>query len=1115
MAIKCSNTPGTAGQPPKKKKFNKRKKSLLTKIKAEKYRVAKSMASVTKDADEAKALERSLRVLEAEDLRISNTADMIALKPTQAEGLGSLFANALGWKRVNPLNTTNNYSVAGEVRQSLLDERQVISNMLDDAGSIAMVNRTRAFKKRVDQLVKQRGIDKKLIPQIMVDSMEIGQIPKVNNAFKNSAGVEAFQLYRYNKWMDEMVGHGFSVNEITELRNMAGDIATAFDEMRIVAKSVGYDIPTLENLGYFPRIGTRDFDMRLRGEIAAKEGGEDLARTFRQGNKLSSAWDKMRRTHHYVPEVHGEFVADLLDIPESQLLDLFKNPEEWRNFLHTNVSAKDLDTLVDSGVFKRIPMTGREVFDYMVQHYELPHKYLNEMFITDPQAAIETYANGLKTAVANHAMAKMVVKDGMNSGWVMGADKLATLGSDAKNFVALGSLNLERWFEPEEIKAMGKVYVHKIVANQWRGVLELSSSPSQMASAARVWHYISTNLSKSALLAANGLYVGRIFLGNLVQGIGAGLDLGKLLPAFADVIRVERYGYDVLDNTKKVFKVDGEMLTKREYYRKYRLRRGDTIAPQTPGTKRAGIHFNSLNPAQAGKAAHLMWNYIQSAPDFSGKMLKAGEYGASLAQSMLDEAFAPFAYGGNLLDQVFKWATIQSVTETPGQIKWGKAIHFGSAPTFKSMEDVVRHVDDYYFQYSDIGTVTKTVGQFIRPFASWAMLNPPAQLRNMLRHPEKYLAYHKLLQVWNENETDGQLPEGGLSEYDLNGNYPIVLDYDTVGKEGFVLFPDSYDPVTSAFTYFRESGETIARQFGINVGTSKEQLDYAQGKNMGLSKFIQQTFDQSYFKKPIEAIVGVDFETGKKFDEGVEYNSYLGIPMSKSLEAFLSILPPVDALNRWNPNDVFGRKEHRSTPRLSTANSTGYPLPMTDGKLAGQEAPLVAAKPSIFGADRTDNDYSKLAAERGGNVIRGMQAVGMRVALVDAAKNMGFTWYDMQERKRELAKVTKVEGEALKLKQRKGEENSPQYQERLAKLVRLEETQSEVEMEMARIDAWMKENNIPPSKMLDKMKDLQLYGDQLPLPNATVRRRLNTERLKRREEIFGENHQELIERLNN
>lgn len=1114
MAIKCTNKPSTAGDPPKKKKFNKRKKSLLTKIKAEKYRVAKALAGATADADEAKALDRSLRVLEAEDLRISNTADMIALKPSQTDALGSLFANALGWKRVNPLNTTNNYSLAGEVRQSLLDERQVISNMLDDAGAIAMVTRTRHFKDRVQQLVKYRGIDKKLMPQIMVDSMEIGQIPKVNNAFKNSAGVEAFQQYRYNKWLDEMQGYGFSQGEITELRNAAAEISSSFDEMRIVAKSVGYDIPTLENLGYFPRIGTRDFDLRLRSEIAAKEGGEDLAKQLRQGNRLSSAWDKMRRTHHYVPQVHGEFVADLLDIPESQILDLFKDPEKWRNFLHTNVSAKDLDTLVDSGVFKRIPMTGREVFDYMVKHYELPHKYLNEMFLTDPQAAIESYANGLKQAVSNHAMAKMVVKDGLNSGWVIGAKQLDTLGNDSKNFVALGSLNLERWFEPAEIKTMGKVYVHKIVANQWRGVLELASSPAQMGSAARIWHYISTNLSKSALLSSNVLYVGRIFLGNLVQGVGAGLDLGKVLPAFADIMRVEQFGYEALDNTKKVFKVDGEMLTKREFFRKYRLRRGDTIAPQTPGTKKAGLHFNALNPKEAGKAAHLMWNYIQSAPDFAGKMAKAGEYSASLSQSMLDEAFAPFAYGGNLLDQVFKWATIQSVVETPGRVKWGKVFHAGSAPTFNTMQDVVRHVDDYYFQYSDIGTVTKTVGQFIRPFASWAMLNPPAQLRNMLRHPEKYLAYHKLLQVWNENETEGQLPEGGLSEYDINGNYPIVLDYDKIGKEGFVLFPDSYDPITSAFTYFRESGEMVARQFGINIGTSKEQLDYAQGKNMGMAKVIQKTFEESYFKKPIEAIVGVDFETMRPIEEMGKYNSYLGIEMSQTLEAFLSILPPVDALNRWNPNDVFGRKEQRSTPRLSTANSTGYPLPMTDGKMAGQEAPLVAAKPSIFGADRTDNDYAKLAGERGNNVIRGMQAVGMRIALVDAAKNMGFTWFDMQERKRDLAKVTKAEGEALKRKQREGKENTPEYQKRLEQLVELEETQSQVEMELARIDAWMKENNIPPSKMIDKMKDVQLYGDELPLPNAAIRRRLNTERLQRREEIFGENHQELIERIN-
>ena len=121
----------------------------------------------------------------------------------------------------------------------------------------------------------------------------------------------------------------------------------------------------------------------------------------------------------------------------------------------------------------------------------------------------------------------------------------------------------------------------------------------------------------------------------------------------------------------------------------------------------------------------------------------------------------------------------------------------------------------------------------------------------------------------------------------------------------------------------------------------------------------------------------------------------------------------------------------------------------------------------------------------------------------------------MQERKRDLAKVTKTEGETLKKKQRDGQGNTPEYQKRLEQLVELEETQAQVEMELARIDAWMKENRVAPSKMLDKMKDVDLYGDQLPLPNAAIRRRLNTERLQRREELFGENHQEIIERINN
>lgn len=1022
----------------------------------------------------------SLRKAALEEQFAQEMGSLISLDPSKTNSLSSFFASALGWKK-NPANPSNTFSVAGEVREGLLEARRLTARQLDMVGRVKTTEYVTNLQKQLKQMLKSKNADPSLSDELLFDTIEVGHMPKNDVLYGMSPSVQQFQNGRYIKWQNRMSDLGFTQKEIEDLTIQAGVVASAFDEMRVVAASVGYDINKLEGLGYFPRVASTDFNLRMK-DIGIKD---NLGNEFSIGNTLSSKWDKARQTNHYIPTVHDDIVADFVGVTPDQLRDLLADPYEWRNFLHHNLSEAQLDDMVDSGMFAKLPMSGREVFEYMVKQYELPYEGLNDMFLTNPKQAIESYGNELREAVQNHAMIKTVVKDGMNSGWAITADQLASLPENLrKNFKALGSLPISKWYDKDELKFMGEVYVHRTVADQWKGILDVASSPVQMSNFSMAWRTLSGNLNKSVLLSQNVLYIGRIFLGNTIQAVAAGADLTRFVPAMYDIARVHKVGFDALDNTRKFAKVDGEWLTKRELFKRFYAHRGDTIAPQTPGIKTSGIRFDALNPMNAKKALGLMMDYSRAYGDPVTGIKRGAEYAGKLAQNMLDEAFAPFAFAGNYLDQVSKWMTLQSVVRRGDGVDLRQVVTTAGVRKFDTLKDALRHVDEYFFMYDDMGTVTSAVGRFVRPFASYAMANPPAQLRNALRQPEKYLAYHRLLQLWNYDETEGEVPEGGLAEYD-HDNYPIALTYDKTNKEMLALMPNNYDPITDSFTFFRETGEKVARQFGVYTGTSQEQINQATGKE-GFDKWLAETFKDTYYGKPAASLLGLDpMSLEPKGEE--KFNTFLGVPMSSGTEAFLSFFPPIEAFNRWNPGGVFGKK--------AVEDSKGNVVS--------------PAEPSVFGYSRTDNDSKQKAFERAGFATKALMALGANVRVIDVAKNMNWTYSELKNTHRELRTNTLKEQKELAMHPDK---SSQEFESRDIQLRHKIAIEFEIQRELRRIEAWMYKNQVAPRDAVQEIKNRQvaLTGE---MPGAESRKAEARRELELRQDLYGEDHSKTLERL--
>lgn len=1079
MSMFCNNNPLSAGR--KKKPFNTKEKSDIQKLKEE-YHLRLEMMSSNLSNQVAK------RLAELESIFNASIGEIITLKPDQYDRIGSFLAAKLGWKRNNPLNPTLNFSQAGEVRQNLLETKRVANNMLDELGKLASLKHINELKEILNRFAKEKNIPKSELRAIFVDTLEIGEIPKLNAKYGNSSGVRYFQNARYQRYLDRMEELGFSPQEIEILRNKSFAVASAFDEMRVLAEVVGVPIDKLQDLGYFPRIPTRDFYLRLK-DMARKNSDEDLAKKLKFGNTMSADWQKSRETNWFIPE-DINIASEFLGISTDEMMELLDDPTAFRNFLHENLTASQLDTLVDSGVFAKLPMTGREVFDYMSKQYELPYKHINEMFIQDPLLAIEKYSAELKTATANSAMAKMVAKDGLSNGWAITKSQLEQLPENIrKNFRPLGSLDLSKWYTPEELSQLDNLYVHKVVADQWKSILDISSSPTQMGNFARIWTNIMYPLNKSTLLSQNVLYLGRLLLGGVISSHALGTNLASVPQSIMQIWRSSKIGFEAFDDKRVIATINGKGYTERELFRLFYRRRGNDIAPGTSGIKIDIIRSDALNPLNMKKAFGYLINYSEIWKDPMRGVGRGLEYFGSLAKESFDKMFAPIALAGNFIDLSLKWAAFKSLMDPSLSNRTGQFISgLGSRPrSFDNFDEAFRHIDEYFYMYDEVGTLTDAYAKFVRPFGIYAALNPPAMMRYAMRSPEKFLAYHRLLQLWNYSSGGALIPEGGFAPSDET-NYPVVMRIDQQTGEAFTLLPNSYDPLTDSFTFYKETGEVIQRVvFGQYAGTTKEQM--AQVRGEGIQEYLQKVFNETYYGRFASLFTGIDPLTNRKRNENTR-NTYFGIEMSPVAEAFLGFLPPIDALNRMNPGGIFGTTEIRG----------------------GRDEILQEGKPSIFGYQRTDGDRKDYTFKKANPLERVLMALGANIRAVNIGKNMGFTYAEIERTANEIGNKAREEQKTL-ASLRDKPEFKKEYESRKAKLEHMLDVELQLRYDLARVLKWLSDNNIPTRDALKEIRDRNLEIQNLPLPGFEKRRELIIEGLQKRQEYFGEDNTETIQRI--
>lgn len=1062
MALPC--TPTKVAQGRNKVSFDRNEVSDIKK-RATQYRQLLNDAGIAyrNKADE-QAARFSKAVEHQEAIWQEELGEMIHLKPNQRDAIGGLFASLFGIKVRGVIDPTLTPSTAGAVRGQLLEAGRLAENQLQLAAKVEYTRRVDDVIRGLQKYFKGKGLDISTQKELLYDAITVGQIPRLRQTY--GPGVPAVEMLlnaRYNDFVDRAIASGLGNDEVDMLVNAGERVSTVFDEMRTIAVAHGVDVANETHWGYFPWNPTSDFQWRMddfKYDIA-------LENDLKQGNKaLSDVWKRSQSTWHYLPD-DDMLASKLLGLESpTQLREIMADPVGFRSFLHNNLSAEQLDTLVDAGIMHKLPMTGREVFDYMVKQYELPYKSLNEMFILDPHKAVQAYADNLKDAVRKSAQFNAVTNEGLKAGWVVTPEMRAS-NPEFKDFVPLKKMGGKFIDElsPDEVAHLDNAFVHPIVADQWSSLMEISSNPVALGNAAKLWDYLQPLFTKSILLGSNVAYVGRVFIGNIVALHASGGHMLHAPSAFMDVLRSSK-GFDFLNNDK-VFKfADGKTYSERQLFEKLLIHRNVHVAP-LQGTRFHAAQFESLDPRNAPGFLKYLWSYTNSVgTPWSGERFgRMTKYAAKQFSKQVNEAFTPLANFTQQMDVAFKWAALKTY----------------DLKRFKDFDAVLRHLDNYFYMYDDPGKIGGVMNKYVQPFTGYMMQNPPAMLRFMLRSPQKFIAYNRLIQLWNAEVVDenNPPPDGGFRQYEMS-KYPILLSRDPNSREFITLFPKNYDPILDAVTFFDDTAKATQHlAFGWYSGNSEEQRNQAMGK-AGWQKMLSDALDNSYWSQPVQVLTGYDPYTGQvQKDSWNREDSFLGFRVNGLTKALLSIAPPLQMLDYTNPFDIFGRREIKDE----------Y------GKVVAQEKPGIPEKLGLPGAGkRTSADTGKRVEDKG-SVYKAMRLLGMNVKVVNTAINMQTNLEDIKASTQEIrSQIVPAQKQlALDLLNGKVKKDSEEFQRRSQAIDKAIDTWLQLEFDQRRIQLWLAKEKVPPKDALKELRDRQIAASMLPMPGASTVQKLLSE----------------------
>lgn len=964
----------------------------------------------------AKAKESSIKAQQYWEEMLFEVGHMTWLAPNKTNQTGTWLANVLGQK----------LGSAADVREPLLNMRRLVEGNMREAGIYAMMQKQQELAKAI----KATGIP--FNPEDYRRFIEEGLTPQRLAVYGNTEAQQAALTTRFNKFKAEMLGRGLSEDQLRNLLDMSQAVSAQWDNVRAVALSTGTDVGEMFNIGYFPRQFTPE---ALR---AMRSAGVIEATSPEAGAALLA---KSRATWQYLVE-DSKMASKMLGIEPEQLDHFIANPSEFAQFLSLRTTDDQLDLLVDSGVFSKIPMLTSEVSEFLTRKYKVPFASA-DMFISDPLAASNVMIEKLKRGAQESALIKQLQTEGVLNGWAVPGELVKEMPEKYGKFVLANSLkNIN--------VAAGSLYLHPDVAGHLSGIIKLANSPAEMTKAAAIFRWWKTTFSAQAL--GNPLtavpYLTKQLLSNMSSTLGRGAGLTDFAASLIDVINVSTRGLDVLDDVKPFRIIDGKTVTQREFVAKTLRMFSHNILPgiDVTGTGAKMLDWKQLDP----RYIRAQFERIRAA-GANGVGGYMGEINAVLKEKT-DAMFLPTLRMASIIDMAGQLAVARGrSTLGYGGVKAAvkdadQLIAGWQMGRLDKWEDISREVKRAFPMFDDTGSLTEAI-TLVAPFQTWAMHNLPLQLQDMMRQPTKWYNYARLHALWNDEQTgDETILEGEMQQWERD-KYGLVLRHDPATKQSVMLFTQDFDPRWGALSWLASLN---------NEKSMQDIRDEVRGRaTQGL---VNDMISKTYFAGIYKAVSGIDPLTGLRRDESpMAFEQFGNIPMPGWVASVLSISPVLSSLDRL---PVISGTRQVLDPRTQQVLQ-----PAVDGWLGNQGT---LRPKQLQGIEAT------------------LQVLGGSVRVVDRLNNMGLSWRDTQSTLRELISQQSQQQKNLAAAVQTGQikTDSETYKKRVAAINKMTDVILQLNTDLGRIEAWGVKNGVPEPEVLSKMRDLNLAVSDLPMPGA-------------------------------
>lgn len=1088
----------------KKRPFDTNELDLINAA-ARQFRRLKRAAASTPTAKAAALRDKAVREAVANKW-IDDVGEVVRLFPEQGNRLEDFLVTMFGQKsRMLGLNPETNYTLAGEVRANLENFQSIAEGMVNVAGRIESIGRIRKYNEVLERVVKNKNIPDEKKALLSLGAREEGRIPQtLSNIIKvsNLGQFNPIQTYltkKYQRFVQYALDLGLDTTEIKDLVDAATELSTVFDEVRAVARGIGVDIPQLENLGYFSRIITEDFKNRLK-DIGITDLFDTVTNDMVQ---LSSVFSRSRNTVHFIP-ADADIAATILGVSTPVLFTMLDNPTQFRKYLHEALTESQLDDLVDAGIFEKLPMSSREVYEYMVSQYEFPYKSVNQMFIVDPETAIQKYTMSLQAATGTSALIRGVTEGrSFSAGWTVSGDVVKNTAG-YEDFIPLGE-SLNNWIsragiDPaqglislglastagEAMKLIGKLgdaYVHPVVARQWAAMMDLTMNPATMSNLSFITYRLGRLFNKLTISGNPLGYITNNTLGSVIQMAAAGGNILRFVPTVFDTLRAMKHGFDVFDDTRVYFTdaVTGKSYTRRELVKQFMIRRGQSFAPGTVKMPYTVSTTNSFvkslldTPQSFATALHEVLTYTMASGDMvNGKRIpmyeRPGRFSRALSQKLANAVssyFSNIVAVSNILEISAKLGTLESILMKADS----KSEMFGAATQlmtsfqlkrFNSLDEAFRHLDEYFLNPYSVGTATAKVASFVMPFAVWRMTNPPMQLRHMIRNPMWYMSYARL-NTLNQEELsqDERAIEAAIEPWVLE-SYPWYIGRDKKNQP-MMLMPTSFDPIADAMVFFTNTGDQFVRMTGGKARRTSNQREDARNETTAdfLNGFVSSTFLP--YRTLYEAIAGIDTFTGKKIDDNPAegYPDFLGINMPPRLVLLLSKMPLLSKVDAMNPGGIFGK--------------AGSVDPLTGAQIT---SPTL----SIFGGTRGRSDTKASTFENSPVWTQVLMLAGLNIRSVDYDKNLQNTYSDVDTTIKYLETSINGNRQAITIDIEKKKISQAEYDRRAKVISNQVAVWAQLSIDKIRLENYMKQYKVTPRQVLKELDKKKLQIRDLPMP---------------------------------